>query len=193
MHKTLINTLANYGSFKPEEIEICKSLFKETIVKRGDFFIRAGEVSKYIGFISEGLVRYFVYKNDTESTLEFSSEGEFIVEYESFLEKTKCIQNIQALEDTKMLITDHQGLQTLYNTIENSETIGRQIIEYRFKHLMKQLLSIYMHNPEERYLHFMKTFPDLIQRVPQYYIASYVGVKPESLSRIKKRIASQIS
>ena len=58
---------------------------------------------------------------------------------------------------------------------------------------MRQLLSIYMHTAEERYLHFLKTFPDLAQRIPQYYIASYVGVKPESLSRIRKRLTDQIS
>jgi CRP-like cAMP-binding protein len=162
-------------------------------LKKGDFFLKAGEINNRLGFVNKGLIRYFVYKNDDESTIEFTSEGEFIAEYQSFLDNSEAIQYIQAIEDTTLLVTDNDGIQQLYNTTKNGNLIGRLVIEYRYNHLMKQLLSIYMHDPEQRYRNFIKVYPDLIQRVPQYYVASYVGVKPESLSRIRKRIAKQIS
>ena len=193
MYDKLIQLLKQIVLIDSEEEEIYLNVFSPIVLKKGDFFLNEGDLNNKLGFIVEGLVRYFVHKNDEESTLEFSKEGEFIAEYQSFLNQTKSIQAIQAIEDTTLLVTNFDGLQTIYNKTKNGNLIGRIVIEYRFSHLMRQLLSIYMHNPEERYLHFLKSFPDLVQRIPQYYIASYVGVKPESLSRIRKRLTDQIS
>ncbi len=193
MHNKLIRIVKQIVLIDSDEEKIFLNVFSPMILKKGDFLLKVGEVNNKLGFLVEGLVRYFVYKNNEESTLEFSKEGEFIAEYQSFLNQTESIQAIQAIEDTTLLVTDYDGLQTIYNQTKNGNLIGRIVIEYRFGHLMRQLLSIYMHSPEERYLHFLKTFPDLVQRVPQYYIASYVGVKPESLSRIRKRLTDQIS
>ena len=193
MHDLLLQTLRQIAPIELDEEQFFRSIFKEMHIKKGDFFLKAGEINNKLGFVNKGLIRYFVYKNDDESTIEFTSEGEFIAEYQSFLDNSEAIQYIQAIEDTTLLVTDNDGIQQLYNTTKNGNLIGRLVIEYRYNHLMKQLLSIYMHDPEQRYRNFIKVYPDLIQRVPQYYVASYVGVKPESLSRIRKRIAKQIS
>lgn len=192
MHDLLLQTLRQIAPLEIDEEFVFKSLFKEMHIKKGDFFLKAGEINNKLGFVNKGLIRYFVYKNDDESTIEFSSEGEFIAEYQSFLDNSEAIQYIQAIEDTILMVTDNEGLQQIYNKTKHGNLIGRLVIEYRYNHLMKQLLSIYMHNPEQRYRNFIKVYPNLIQRVPQYYIASYVGVKPQSLSRIRKRIAKQI-
>lgn len=188
MHNQLIQIVRQIASIDSEDEKIFLNVFSTKVLKKGEFFLKEGEVNNKLGFVVKGLVRYFVYKNTEESTLEFSKEGEFIAEYQSFLNQSESIQCIQAIEDTLLLVTDYDGLQTIYNKTKNGNLIGRIVIEYRFGHLMQQLLSIYMHTAEERYLHFQKTFPDLVQRIPQYYIASYVGVKPESLSRIRKRL-----
>ena len=193
MHDLLLQTLRQIAPIELDEEQFFRSIFKEMHIKKGDFFLKAGEINNKLGFVNKGLIRYFVYKNDDESTIEFTSEGEFIAEYQSFLDNSEAIQYIQAIEDTTLLVTDNDGIQQLYNKTKHGNLIGRLVIEYRYNHLMKQLLSIYMHNPEQRYRNFIKVYPDLIQRVPQYYVASYVGVKPQSLSRIRKRIVSQIS
>lgn len=193
MHDRLLQNIKQIVPIDSDEESVFLSVFKPMNLKKGEFFLKEGEVNNKLGFVVEGLVRYFVYKNNEESTLEFSKENEFIAEYQSFLSKSKSIQAIQAIEDTTLLVTDYDGLQTIYNKTKNGNLIGRIVIEYRFGLLMQQLLSIYMHNPEERYLNFLKTFPDLVQRIPQYYISSYVGVKPESLSRIRKRLTDQFS
>ena len=193
MHDLLLQTLRQIVTLELDEEQFFRSIFKEMHIKKGDFFLKAGEINNKLGFVNKGLIRYFVYKNDDESTIEFTSEGEFIAEYQSFLDNSEAIQYIQAIEDTTLLVTDNDSIQQLYNKTKHGNLIGRLVIEYRYNHLMKQLLSIYMHDPEQRYRNFIKVYPDLIQRVPQYYIASYVGVKPQSLSRIRKRIVNQIS
>jgi len=193
MHDLLLQTLRKIAPLEIDEEQFFKSIFIEMHIKKGDFFLKAGEINNKLGFVNKGLIRYFVYKNEDESTIEFTSEGEFIAEYQSFLDNSEAIQYIQAIEDTTLLVTDNDSIQQLYNKTKHGNLIGRLVIEYRYNHLMKQLLSIYMHNPEQRYRNFIQVYPNLIQRIPQYYIASYVGVKPESLSRIRKRIVNQIS
>ena len=193
MHDLLLQTLRQIAPIELDEEQFFRSIFKEMHIKKGDFFLKAGEINNKLGFVNKGLIRYFVYKNDDDSTIEFTCEGEFIAEYQSFRDNSEAIQFIQAIEDTTLLVTDNDSIQELYNKTKHGNLIGRLVIEYRYNHLMKQLLSIYMHNPEQRYRNFIKVYPDLIQRVPQYYVASYVGVKPQSLSRIRKRIVNQIS
>lgn len=187
MHDILIETLNHIVTLEPNEIEFFKLAFKEVRIKKGDFFLQTGEKNDKLGFIQKGLIRYFVYKNEEESTLEFSKEGEFVAEYQSLVQKSESIQSIQAIEDTTILIMTSDDLQYLYANFKNGDKIGRMVIEHRFNVLVNQLMSIYRHAPDQRYLHFLKTYPDIVQRVPQYYIASYVGVKPQSLSRIRKR------
>jgi CRP-like cAMP-binding protein len=187
MHDILIQTLNHVVSLEPGEIEFLKSIFKEVCFKKGDYFLKAGDINNQLGFVQKGLIRYFVYKNEEESTLEFSKEGEFVAEYQSLVQKTQSIQSIQAIEDTTMLVMTSDDLQNLYCNTKNGDKIGRIVIEHRFNVLVTQLMSIYMHNSDQRYLHFLKTYPEIVQRIPQYYIASYVGVKPQSLSRIRKR------
>jgi len=189
MHDILIQTLNHIVSLEPSEIDFLKSVFKIFHINKGDFFLKAGETNNKLGFIQKGLIRYFVNKNEEEATLEFTKEGEFVAEYQSLVQQSKSIQSIQAIEDTTMLVMTGDDLQNLYINTKNGDKIGRIVIEHRFNILVNQLMSIYMHSPDQRYLHFIKTYPDLVQRVPQYHIASYVGVKPQSLSRIRKRFA----
>lgn len=193
MHEFLLQTFQQVTTLDDDEIQLFKSLFKERTLKKGEFFLASGEVNKQMGFIHQGLLRYFVYKNEEEATLEFSKEGEFVAEYQSFVQQSPSIQSIQAIEDSVLLTINRNDLHEIYEHTKNGNKIGRIVIEHRFNILVRQLLSIYMHNPDERYKNFIKVYPDLVQRVPQYYIASYVGVKPQSLSRIRKRIIKNIS
>lgn len=163
------------------------SSFQLKNIKKGEFFLKSGQISKYIAFINSGLVRYFVYRNDDESTFEFTKEGEFIGDYQSFRNKKISLQNIQAVEDCELLCISYENLQRVFNESENGNLLGRLIVEHRFDVMVEQLLSVYMHTHEERYQKFLKEYAQLNQRIPQYLVASFVGVKPESLSRIRKR------
>ena len=189
MHKFLLDTIRQISKLDREDEAFIVSSFKEIKIKKGEYFLKEGEPNLLLGFIVSGLVRCYIQKNEEEeATIDFSKEGEFVTVYESFLQKGISTQSIQALEDTTFLVITNHDLQNLYKNISNGNKLGRVVIEKRFIELAKQLLSIYLHNSEQRYLHFVKTYPDLLQRIPQYYISSFVGVKPQSLSRIRKRL-----
>lgn len=132
-------------------------------------------------------MRYFVYKEDEKSTFEFTKYVEFIADYQSFNNKTASIQNIQAIENCELLIIDYTSVQKIFNSTKSKNFIGRLIIEHRFDVTVNQLLAIYMQNHEERYKRFVSEYSNLTQRIPQYLIASYVGLKAQSLSRIRRR------
>ena len=106
MYTNLLKLLREIVELDKEEEKIIKQSFKFLSLKKNDFFLKAGEVNKNIGFLEKGLVRYFVYKNDEESTFEFTKEGEFIADYQSFNNKTVSVQNIEAIEDCELLIID---------------------------------------------------------------------------------------
>jgi hypothetical protein len=115
-------------------------------------------------------------------------EGYFACNYESFLDHSISSKNIQFIEDGTLLMISHAGLQQFYSDIKGGERFGRLIAERIFVESVKQISSLYTDPPELRYRKFIDTYPDLQQRLPQYHISSYVGVKPQSLSRIRKRI-----
>ena len=193
MFSKLLELFNQIAVLEEKEIELIKSSFKPLYLTKGDFFLEAGKINKHVGFLHKGLVRYFVYKDEEESTFEFTKQGEFIADYQSFNNKTESIQNIQAIEDCEILIINFDNVQTIFNTTNNGNLIGRLIIEHRFDVMVNQLLAIYMQNHEDRYQSFITLYSDLTQRIPQYLIASYVGVKPESLSRIRRRFTKNIS
>ena len=189
LYSILLRQLSQIAELDKEEVELIKSSFKPFSLSKGTFFLRAGEVNKFVAFLQKGLVRYFVYKNDEESTFEFTKEGEFIADYQSFNNNSASLQNIQAIEDCELLIINYTDVQTIFKTTKNGNLIGRHIIEHRFDVMVSRLLALYMQNPEERYKSFVSQYADLTQRIPQYLIASFVGVQPQSLSRIRKRFA----
>jgi CRP-like cAMP-binding protein len=193
MHSELLTLLGKITALDKKEEELLINSFKPFFLAKGSFFLKAGEVNRHVGFLQKGLVRYFVFKDEEESTFEFTKEGEFIADYQSFNSKTASIQNIQAIEDCEMLIINYENVQTIFNTTKKGNLMGRHIIEHRFDVMVNQLLAIYMQDHEERYKRFVEHYSDLTQRIPQYLIASYVGVKPPSLSRIRRRFVKNIS
>ncbi|WP_020528872.1 Crp/Fnr family transcriptional regulator [Flexithrix dorotheae] len=189
MNSKLLSLLNELVKLNPEEEELITSSFTPLTLSKGDFFLREGNVCKYVGFLRKGLVRYFVLKNEEESTFEFTKEGDFISDYSSFNRKEKSIQNIEAIEDCDLLVINQEKLHYIFNNIPNGNHLGRLIIEHRFDVMVNQLLAVYMQNSEQRYQKFVSDYADLTQRIPQYLIASYVGVQPPSLSRIRKRLS----
>jgi hypothetical protein len=121
----------------------------------------------------------------------FNQEGEFVCDYMSFLPQCPSNDNIQALEDTFVYQISAEGIQQFYREVANGEKFGRVAIEQVFVNVLNQIISLYTDTPDNRYLKFLSNYPELVQRIPQYYIASYVGVKAPSLSRIRKRLASR--
>ena len=181
--------IRKYVPLSAADEEIVDRLFSQKEYKKGDYLLRAGTTCRHVFFIETGLVRYYITSDGEERTNYFSREGEFVCDYLSFMPQQPGDVSIQALEDTLVWMIGFDDMQRFYREVSTGERFGRLAIEVVFCQAIGQIASLYRDPPEVRYERFMESFPDLVKRIPQYYIASYVGVKPQSLSRIRKRIA----
>ena len=191
MIKSLLNNIQSLITLSDEEKDIIVSLFKEKTYKKGDFFLAEGQICKQVGFVTKGLIRYYINHDGEEKTYAFSQENQYVCNYESFLPLKPSSKVIQALEESDVLVISHNDLQSLYAKVKEGERYGRIAIEAVFLQILKDINSFYTETPEVRYERFLTDHPDLQQRISQYHIASFVGVKPQSLSRIRKTILSQ--
>ncbi|SEA63691.1 cAMP-binding domain of CRP or a regulatory subunit of cAMP-dependent protein kinases [Arachidicoccus rhizosphaerae] len=188
--EALINAIATYIPLSNEEEDLVGQIFQRKEFRKKDFLLKEGNICRSVYFIEKGLVRYYVNLDGEEKTTYFNKENEFVCDYMSFLPKSPSKVNIQALEDVIIWSIDYDNLQRFYQEIRNGERLGRLAIEQVYLQAIGQVASFYTDPPEIRYLNFIHTYPDLQQRIAQFYIASYVGVKPQSLSRIRRRITS---
>ena len=191
MINSLLNSIQNIITLSPAEVDIVTSLFKQKSYKKGDYFLEEGRICKQVGFVAKGLLRYYISHGVEEKIYDFSQENEYVCNYESFLPQIPSSKNIQALEDSEVFIISHADLQSFYANVRGGERFGRIAIEAVFVKLLQDISSLYTETPELRYERFLKNHADLQQRISQYHIASFVGVKPQSLSRIRKRNSTQ--
>jgi CRP-like cAMP-binding protein len=191
MMDSLLQSIQHVISLSASEKDIVIALFKEKTYKKGEFFLEEGKVCKQVGFVAKGLLRYFINHDGEDKTYDFAQENGFVCNYESFIPRTPSTKNIQALEDCEILQISYDDLQVFYNSISQAERFGRIVIEQVFIQTLQDLSSFYTDTPALRYEKLLTRHPDLLQRMSQYHIASYVGVKPQSLSRIRKRISTE--
>ena len=187
LHDSLLAFMRHVIALDAAEEELVRQLFVPERLTKGDYLLRPGEVSRKVAFIGRGVLHNFQLRDGQEVTYYFGREGEFIGDYTSFLPAVPSSNGIQALEDSELLTITHDNLQQLYQQVRAGERFGRLVAEALFVDALGQLTSFYEDTPEQRYERFLAHYPDLQQRVPQYYIASYVGVRPQSLSRIRGR------
>jgi CRP-like cAMP-binding protein len=190
MIDSLLQSIQHVIPLSASEKDIVISLFKEKTYKKGAFFLEEGNICKQVGFVTKGLLRYYINHDGEDKTYDFAQENGFVCNYESFIPRTPSTKNIQALEDCEILQISYDDLQVFYNSISQAERFGRIVIEQVFIQTLQDLSSFYTDTPALRYEKLLTKHPDLLQRMSQYHIASYVGVKPQSLSRIRKRIST---
>jgi len=188
MTTSLIPFIRALITLQPAETALVQLLFKEKRYKKGDFFLEEGKICRYAGFIEKGIMRYYINHDGEEKNYGFSRENNFVCNLESFAPQKPSHQVIQALEDCTVFVISYADLQQFYLEINEGERFGRLVIEQVFIQTLQDLNSFYTDTPERRYAKFINDHPDLQQRISQYHIASYVGVKAQSLSRIRKRI-----
>ncbi|WP_345230849.1 Crp/Fnr family transcriptional regulator [Olivibacter ginsenosidimutans] len=187
----LINKIKSYVTLTSEDEIIIRTLFQKKELKKGEHLLKAGNVCRHVIFIETGLVRYYVNNDGVEETTYFNKENEFVCDNMSFLTQIPSYINIQALEDSTIWMISYDNIQRFYKEVTTGDRFGRLAIEQVFVSAASQNVSLYTDPPEVRYHKFLRNYPDVAQRIPQYYIASYVGIKPQSLSRIRKRISGK--
>jgi CRP/FNR family transcriptional regulator, anaerobic regulatory protein len=157
-------------------------------LKKNDLLLRIGQVCNFIIFIQMGCLRYFYIKDGEEITGQFFIENDWYTDFDSFIRLKPSEQSIQALEDCVCLLINKRKLEQLYIDFPVFERFGRIMTEQGFLGLYNTNKVASLLTSEERYLAFIKNQPSIVQRVSQHYIASYLGLKPQSLSRIRKRL-----
>lgn len=150
---------------------------------------KQGEVANEIFFIAKGITRSTVIDHaGEEHTIHFSLEYQFVAEYTSFMLKVPATNSIQAIEDTEVVVLPRQVIEWGYKHLAQGDRMGRLIAEYYFIYFDNRLKNQYVFTPAQRYENISKVFPNIHNRVPQHMIASYLGVSPVHLSRLKKEL-----
>lgn len=188
-HKKYCTTIV---TLTDSELKLIDTYFEVKDLKKKDFLLQDGKVCNFIGFIANGTIRHFHIKDGVEKTCDISFENSWVTDFQSFTHSTSCIMNLQAMTDTTVFIIKKENLFKLYNECNKFETFGRLMAEQVAQRATEIAMSLSADKPEERFQNLLKKQPDLFQRVPQKYIANFLGISPESLSRIQKRIHTKL-
>lgn len=163
-------------------------LIKKKLRKR-QFLIQEGDLVKYEYFVVSGCLKaYEVDKNGDEHIIQFAKENWWISDFKAFFEEGKAKLNIDSIEESVVYGIEKQDLEDLFLDVPKFDRFFRIKLTSAFVALQNRILSSLDKSNSERYLDFQKTYPNLEQRVPNYMIANYLGIKPESLSRIRKSL-----
>lgn len=147
-----------------------------------------GSVEQYLYFIEHGIIRYYVPEEDGETTFAFCFEKSFAGAYDSLVSRTPAAYQVAALSDTAAWRISYENLQRMYTETAVGNTLGRLIAEKLYSSKIKRELSLLRYTATERYRRLFSEQPELISQIPGKYIASYIGVTPQALSRIRRQI-----
>ena len=174
--------------FTESEMEKFTSLFSESRLKKNEYLAVEGEYSSKLVFITHGVMRaFFRNNNGNEYNKTFFTEYNFVGAYSSLVTKQQNLINIQCLTDCSVLIADYEQVTNLYNDFPKVERLARILAEHFFVSKETREIELVMLDASERYTIFQKKHPNLEHLIPQYHIASYLGITPTQLSRIRAK------
>lgn len=171
------------------DLEDLKKVFKVYTYNQGQYFVKEGDIPDKLGFVVQGLMKYYYIDTEGNEWIKhFSSENDFVSSYASFLRQTPSLYNIEAMEKTTIL---YISFPDYYERIENSKmwcSIARQYTEYIYFQKEKRESSFLKQNGSERYKSFLKEHKKVVNRIKEKDIASFIGITPVSLSRLKNKL-----
>lgn len=155
--------------------------------KRQEIVSRPNTIPNEIFFINKGLIRVLITDHEgTEHTIHFALENQFIADYSNFLQKQPSFYSLQAIEETQVVILPRAAIEWGYENLKGGQKLGRLIAEFYFIYQDDRIKNMYARTPKQRYDSITEVFPNIHNRVPQHMIASYLGITPVHLSRLKK-------
>lgn len=173
-------------SLLASELDLVHQLFQHKTCKKKTLLLNKGQVCNFEAYIIKGCVKkYYLDQNGDEVVLQFAVEDWWISDMVSFTEQIPSLLYIETMEETELLQINFQNKEQLFKQVPQLERVFRLLVQRAYSVLENRFLTGIAASAEERYLNFIKKYPMLSQRVPQYQIASYLGITPEALSRIK--------
>lgn len=184
--KSFLDFVNKFIPFTQEEFDelIAPCIIKRTFDKK-EVITHAGQVEEFFNFIEKGLARKFYKKNNEEINTQISYEGHIIHSQESFHSRTPSEYTIEAIEPCEMTSITYECLETLYSSSKKMEHLGRLVVTTTMVLKDKWQSQLVKLSPRERFIDFVTRHPELMQRVPQKYLATYLNIKPETFSRFK--------
>lgn len=194
MYTILFNHIAERIPLTRKEREICKRVFLQRSVRRKQYLLQQGDQAKYLFFVCKGSLRsYTIDDKGEEHLVQFAIENWWITDLYSFLTSEPATQTIDAIEDSELLMLDLPSYDLLFKEIPKFEHYFRILLQNNYIAMRKRIVDTISSSAEERYAHFLREQSALAQRVPQHMIASYLGITPETLSRVRKQMSEHHS
>lgn len=192
MNELLFKHIQQKTKITVQEFEAIERLTKVLRVDKNQHFINTGETVPYLAFVNIGaLYAYTIDEKGERHVLQIALSGHWISDPYGFLSGNKAIHNVCALENTQLTLISKDKFEEACDTNQKFERYFRILIQNAYIQSLQRISGIYSHTAEERYRALMVTSPEVMQKVPQHYIASFLGIKPQSLSRIRKAMSQK--
>lgn len=192
MFEQLFQAINQKISMTDTELEQLKPYFIPKKLRKKQYLLQEGDVGKYNAFVEKGLLRsYTIDDKGTEHIIQFSPEGWWVGDNYSFLTGEPSIYNIDAFEDAELLLITPTGMEQMLENCPKMERYMRKLLQNAMIALQRRLTASLSLTAEEKYTRFVNTYPAILQRVPQHMVASYLGITPETLSRIRKNLSAR--
>lgn len=192
MFEQIDANVAKHIQLTSKEVDIFHSLLKIKKYKKKEFLLQGGDICHFTGFINKGCIKnYILDDKGHEFIMYFSIEDWWVGDISSFYEQKPGYLFIETIEDTELVSLDFHSNEKLLNEIPKFERFFRILIQRSMTTLQQRFFNTLAKPAEDRYLEFIKKYPQIVQRVPQQLIASYIGVTPEFLSKVRHKIAKK--
>jgi CRP-like cAMP-binding protein len=192
MYEIFFQSLKSKVPFTEEELAVVKTYLTPKKLRKKQYLLQEGDVCKFISFVEKGALRsYSIDDKGVEKIIQFALEGWTISDLYSFLTSEPATYNIDALEDSELLLISKSAHEELLEKMPKYESWIRIQITNAYIAMQRRLTSIISLSLEERYAAFTAAYPNIVQRVPQHMIASYMGLTPETLSRVRKKMTGK--
>ena len=188
MYEDLKQFVTQFANLSQEEWEAVKPLIEIRKLKKNEYFVREGEIARYISFTQEGYLRVLYNHDGDEITRDISPLHTFVTALPSYVSQTPSFEIIQAITDCELFVIYRDNLEALYDRYNNWQRVGRRVMEEMFVQTQSRIYAFITQPAEVRYKEMMKQFPDIFQHVPLQYIASYLGITSQSLSRLRRSV-----
>jgi CRP-like cAMP-binding protein len=188
MNTQLKEFITKYVTLSDVELEDIINVFKSKVIKKNDYLLKQGEICKDLVFVQRGCLRLYYLKDDIEVSVWFAFQQSSAIEIYSFISENPSNYFLQAIEESEVLYLSKRELNKLYQYQPKMQEMMRNFWEDVILNLINRFTALQKDSAEKRYLDLLNKQPDYLETIPQKYLASFIGVTPTSLSRIRKKI-----